>query len=81
MECGRYIAFVVTKWGIYKCIPPRFTSPAHSPRAPLLAALTNGSTDIDVLSDLIRHLSDGDTTRQRGHIIVPRNASALQCAA
>ena len=36
-----------------------------------LVALTNGSTDIDVLSDLIRHLSDGNTTRPRGHIIVP----------
>ena len=36
-----------------------------------LVALTDGSTDIDVLSDFIRHLSDGDTTHPRGHIIVP----------
>ena len=35
------------------------------------AALTNRSTDINVLSEHIRQLSDGDTTRRRGHIIVP----------
>ena len=71
MECGTYIAFVVTKWGIYnKGIPIRHVLPAPpTPRVRrCLVTLTDGSTDIDVLSDFIRHLSDGDT---RGHIIVP----------
>lgn len=59
--------------GVYTTRAFRHVLPAPpTPRVRrCLVALTDGSTDIDVLSDFIRHLSDGDTTHPRGHIIVP----------